>query len=451
MTRKPHFDFVYVSSYNECDTGFIRGLSAAFAARGMRFAVAGYVSTYVESLIRGTGVEFFNLRRPGPLVPLPAADWPQLEDRIGQPLSSFCFPEQRYYMTAPAKLAARAKALLDGYEDLLDHISIGCFLHKLGAELVRRMASVIGERRGGRTLYLSTFPAQFAGRTFLHSKFWSERDDPVAPHPNTGDAISFEQFSAMLDDVRHRRQVIHYPLTGNRGWNEAFAMVWSMMRNRESEFLLDIASRQRELLRFRVRNIAASLASSRRLPNTPFYFFPLHVFDDSQITVRNPHFYDQAWVIEMIERSLPAGMKLVVKMHPGLDGAVPIAFLQRMRKLKRLHLLDARVNAHDVVRKSNGVIVINSTVALEALIHEKPVYVLGHWTFGNLGLTRQMEDFRRLPEDLLALRHDRVEPGKINRVLYDLFGEMARFSYNRAPIDYDAMVRALASGGLRDA
>ncbi|MEO0062438.1 MAG: Capsule polysaccharide biosynthesis protein, partial [Pseudomonadota bacterium] len=113
--------------------------------------------------------------------------------------------------------------------------------------------------------------------------------------------------------------------------------------------------------------------------------------------------------------------------------------------------LNAGVNAHEVVRRSEGVIVVNSTVALESLIHGKPVYVLGHWTFGGLGITRQMQDYRHLAEDLLKLRTDCVDPDEVARVLYDLFGEMARFSYNREPVDYHAMAGALVQATQRHA
>ncbi len=443
MTATTHYDFVYVSSYNECDAGLLRGLHDACNRAGLRFAAAGYVSTYVQGLIGKTGVPFFNLREPGRLVPLPESEWPSLESRLGQPIRSFVFPESRYYMTPVGKLAARVKRVVEGFDRLAGRITVGAYVHKLGAEIVRRVLMTLAAEQGAQTFMLGTFPAQFVGRTYLHEQFWSERDDPVPPSRNTSDEIGREEFRALLDAVRERRQVISYPVPGARSWREAIPMFRSMLASGEGEFIGDILSRQHELLRFRVRNFFARRAAHRTLPEGPFYFFPLHVFDDSQITVRNPEFYDQSWVIDRIANALPAGMKLVVKMHPGLDGAVPLAFLRKMRALREVHLLDASVNAHQVIEKSAGIISINSTVGLEALIHGKPVLVLGRWTFGNLGMTRHIKDFAALPQALASLREDKVELAKVERTLYDLFGEMPRFSYNRLPIDYDAMVAAL--------
>jgi hypothetical protein len=445
MPQIPHFDFVYVNSYNECDAAFLTGLHDAFRRAGLRFAVVGYVSTYVEGLVRETGVQFFNLRQLGRLKPLPEQDWPPLEERLGQPIRSFVFPESRYYMTPLPKLAARVKSIIEGFDRLCDHISVGAYIHKLGAEVVRRVLMTLAETQGAHTVMLGTFPAQFIGRTYLHEQFWSERDETAPPPRNSADEVDFATFCDMLVAVRERRQVIRYPLYGTRSWSEALPMLLSMLAHREEEFIGDIVSRQRELLRFRFRNLMASLLVHKTLPQLPFFFFPLHVFDDSQITARNPEFYDQSWIIEQIANALPAGMKLVVKLHPGLDGAVSLAFLRKMRNLKEVHLLDGKVNAHEVIARSEAVITINSTVGLEALLHAKPVLVLGRWTFGQLGMTRHLRDFTALPQTLLQLRRDKIDLSDVERKLYDLFGEMSRFSYNRLPIDYNAMVASLQS------
>jgi hypothetical protein len=443
VTQRQHFDFVYVSSYNECDSALLAGLHYACHRRGLRFAAVGYVSTYVETLIKKTGVPFFNLREAGRLAPLPEAEWPPLESRLGEPLRSFVFPERRYYMTSLTKLAGRAKSIVEGFDRLSQRITAGAYIHKLGAEIIRRVFISLASEQGARTIMLGTFPAQFVGRTYLHEQFGSERDDPNPPARNTSDEIDFETFRRLLADIRERRQVIHYPLHGARKWSEALPMLRSMLAHGEGEFVGDILSRKRELLRFRLRNFCASLLANKALPRRPYFFFPLHVFDDSQITVRNPEFYDQSWVIERIANALPAGMTLVVKMHPGLDGAVPLSFLGKMHALREVHLLDASVNAHQVIEKSAGVISINSTVGLEALIHGKPVLVLGRWTFGNLEMTRHIRDFTVLPQALASLREDKVDLVKVERTLYNLFGEMPRLSYNRLPIDYDAMADAL--------
>lgn len=438
MTVPPeYYDFVYVTSYNECDEPLVAGLAAAFAAKGKRFAVIGYTSTYVQKLHEALGVPFFNLRNTGALKKIPKSDYRKLEERIGDTLTAFTFPERRYYMTPINKTASRTAAILDGLDNLLHHIDIGCMIHKLGAELIRRVTMLESERRGIRTVLLGTFPAQFLGRTYLHSQFWSERDSDQIPLSNINDEVNFNQFREALEGIRARKQVVHYSLVGMRKWSESVKIANSMIKNHETEFLKDIISRRKETLNFRLRDLISNILSKNSIPENDFYFFPLHVFDDSQITVRNPQFYDQSWIIELISRYLPTGMKLVVKMHPGLDGAVSIQFLKSMRRLKNVVLLRGDVNAHNVIQKSAGVIVINSTVALEALLHDKPVLVLGNWTFGNLGMTEQLNDYRELSQQLHTLRRQKVDRQLVESRLYDLYGEMYRLSYNRDPINFD--------------
>jgi Capsule polysaccharide biosynthesis protein len=429
-----HFDFLYVTSYNECDTLLVCGLRDACARAGKSFAVLGYTSRYVEALHRRLGIAFFNLRAPGQLSALSVAARRELEQQLPTTLREFTFPEACYYRTTRAKLARRAAAISTGFVRLRDEARFGCMIHKLGAELIRRCAEEAARLSGCRTIYFGTFPAQFSGRMYLHHSAASERDTATPPKPNTQDAVSFAEFQQLLRRIRDHKEVVRYPVGGNRQWGEFMRFVASMWRNREYEFIDDLMRRRLELLRLHVRGM---------LPEDPFYFFPLHVFDDSQITVRNPEYYDQAWIIEYISRVLPEGLQLVVKLHPGVDGAVPLGFLRRVAKLDNVVLLKGSVNAHEVIKRSCGVVVINSTVALEALLHAKPVLVLGRWSFGRLGMTMHLDDPLHLAAALRELCRQTVPERAIDETLYNLYGEMYRCSYNRLPIDYDAVVRSM--------
>lgn len=439
------YNFVYLTSYNECDEALVIGLRDAFARAGKTFAVLGYVSKYVEHLHRRLGIDFINLRSPGRLR---SVDWHAVgtwEDRFGMTLREFTFAERYYYLTGHEKLARRVAAVVEGFKRIEGHVRFGCIIHKLGAEIVRRCAMEEARLKGVRTVILGTFPAHFPGRMYLHGQLWSERDLESPPAENSEDQISFDDFRALLERIRDRSEVIRYPLGGNRKWSEAARFIVDLVRNGEYEFLDDLVRRRIETWRFRVRQVVGNRLAGGELPPGQYYFFPLHVFDDSQITVRNPEFFDQAWIIEYICRVLPHDVKLVVKLHPGVDGAVPFSFLQRVRKLDNLVLLRGAVNAHEVIKRSSGVIVINSTVALEALLHRKPVLVLGRWAFGKLGLTSHVDDWRELPKALLALRHEVVDADRVDRILYRLFGEMWKCSYNRLPIDYDSLAGAIMS------
>ena len=52
----------------------------------------------------------------------------------------------------------------------------------------------------------------------------------------------------------------------------------------------------------------------------PYIFFPLHIPWDAQIAARNPMFYSQGALIEMLARSCPPGTELCVKEHPYYHG-----------------------------------------------------------------------------------------------------------------------------------
>ncbi|RME62965.1 MAG: hypothetical protein D6782_11185 [Alphaproteobacteria bacterium] len=437
------YDYVYVTSYNECDEALVLGLQKAFAAHGRSFAVLGYVSRYVENLYRALAVPFINLRRSGRLPKLNEERIATLQKSLGTTIAEFVFPESRYYKTAPSKLYRRLDAIMSGFEQIGQRYAIGCMIHKLGAELIRRCAMVYARANGVETVIMGTFPAHFAGRSYLHRQLSSERDRTGFPPANDHDEVSFEAFNALLDRIRDKKEVIHYPAPGSRRWSEAASLLLSMLRHGEYEFVEDMLGRRIELVRFRLRHALSYLGATERIPEGKFHFFPLHVFDDSQITVRNPQFFDQFWIIEYISRVLPHGVKLVVKLHPGLDGAVPASFVFRVKALKNVVLMRGKVNSHEVIKRAAGVIVINSTVAFEALLQNKPVLVLGHWAFGHLGMTQHADDLRALPQALARLEHARPDEAAVRRTLYDLYGEMYRCSYNREPVDYGALASAV--------
>lgn len=441
-------DYAYITSYNECDRLLVTGLRDAFARRGQSFAVIGYTSCYIADLHRSLGVEFVNLRLPGKLPALDLGRVQAIEERLQWPAGEFVFPEGMGYRSRREKLLRRLVAVDEGYERLFSHYRIGCLIHKLGAELVRRLGFAHARKHGTTSVLLGNFPAHYPGRLYLHSQLSSERDDRPAPPPNVGDHVSFDDFSALIDRIRDRKEVVRYPAPGGRTWGEARRILWSMTRHGELEFVDDMLRRRLVMFQQFYRQAFAFWGGKSEIPNAKFYYFPLHVHDDSQITLRNPQFCDQLWIIEYISRSLPSDIRLVVKFHPGLDGSMPLRFVRSMRALENVVLLRGRVNSHEVVRQCLGVIVINSTVAFEALLQSKPVLVLGRWAFGRLGMTLHCDDLSTLPGALGELRRFRPDPQGLRRTLYDLYGEMYRCSFNREPIEHDQLAAALSAYAL---
>jgi hypothetical protein len=121
-------------------------------------------------------------------------------------------------------------------------------------------------------------------------------------------------------------------------------------------------------------------------------YFPLHNPFDLQILVRAPHCFRQEYVVEMISRALPQGVRLFIKEHPVSIGWYSFRALRKCANLSNVVLLHPNESSHEVVRRSKAVITINSKVGFEALAHYKPVITLGASFYRGHGATFDVYD-----------------------------------------------------------
>lgn len=138
-----------------------------------------------------------------------------------------------------------------------------------------------------------------------------------------------------------------------------------------------------------------------------FFLFPLHLQPEASTDVCAVYYCDQLNSIKNIAFSLPFPYKLYVKEHPVAIGTRPKKFYEELRKIPNIVLVSPSENVEDIIRKSSGVIVLTSTVGLEAAFVGKPVYVLGDVFYSYHPLCRKLEGF----EDLKS----KIQKDLINR------------------------------------
>jgi len=128
-----------------------------------------------------------------------------------------------------------------------------------------------------------------------------------------------------------------------------------------------------------------------------YFYFPLHRSGDAQILLRAPQYHNQFQLIETISKHLPIKYKLHVKQHPNGEGEFKISELRKIKKLKNVRLINTKINTHDILRNSTGVITINSNTGWEALLHKKPTIVLGNVYYDIFNYFEKVRDFYELP------------------------------------------------------
>lgn len=135
----------------------------------------------------------------------------------------------------------------------------------------------------------------------------------------------------------------------------------------------------------------------REVPQEAFVYFPLHVPMDISLTIRSPHCLDQYHLIDLICRSLPLNMKLVIKEHPAMVGVLELGRMQDiLRKNKNLVLLRPTINNYDVLGKCEMIVTVNSKSGAEGLALGQKVLVLGDAFYSYCPLVKHSTDLGQI-------------------------------------------------------
>ncbi|MEW6733869.1 MAG: hypothetical protein AB1489_21260 [Acidobacteriota bacterium] len=131
-------------------------------------------------------------------------------------------------------------------------------------------------------------------------------------------------------------------------------------------------------------------------PYKPYIFVPLQLQKDDTIIYDSP-----LQIIEFVdlvcEWALRSGRKVVFKLHPFCnEETITSRLSQYAQKYQNIFLSSA--NIHNLIRESDGILLINSGVGFESLIHGKPVVTFGDCDYKWL-------TFRAYPDDIDAADH----------------------------------------------
>lgn len=136
-----------------------------------------------------------------------------------------------------------------------------------------------------------------------------------------------------------------------------------------------------------------------RMDETPYYLFPLQLDSDSQVRRYSPFSGMKeaiAWVMTSFAQYAPKNTRLVIRNHP-LDNGL-IRYDRFIRSFSRACGIEDRVvfvesgNGVDMIRKSLAVVLLNSTMGLQALQMGKAVYCVGKSVYAMPGLAENSKE-----------------------------------------------------------
>ncbi len=136
--------------------------------------------------------------------------------------------------------------------------------------------------------------------------------------------------------------------------------------------------------KFSLKCSFSSIDISNDLPSY-FIFFAMQVTNDSQLLINSEINNLEALKIAK-ELSKKERVSLVVKLHPAEMNIPFIKSIEAMYRNKAFIL--SNLSTKELIEKSQKVIVINSTVGLEAMINEKELIVLGRALYKEFNFDR---------------------------------------------------------------
>lgn len=105
-----------------------------------------------------------------------------------------------------------------------------------------------------------------------------------------------------------------------------------------------------------------------------FVYYP--IFYTYEIMKKALHYYwtqNQLSLIKEVADSLPAGIKLYVKEHPGAEGNSSFAFLNTVKKIPNVKIINPYVTGQELIQKCEAVVNLDGTSGWEAYLRQKPV------------------------------------------------------------------------------
>lgn len=120
-------------------------------------------------------------------------------------------------------------------------------------------------------------------------------------------------------------------------------------------------------------------------PDGPFAFYPLHVDPEAATMVLAHMHTDQLAVIEALSKSLPLGMRLVVKEHIPMLGQRPAGYYERLTRIPGVFLAAPEDSGTALVKEAALTATITGTAGWEAMLLHKPALLISAPPYAMVG------------------------------------------------------------------
>jgi hypothetical protein len=144
--------------------------------------------------------------------------------------------------------------------------------------------------------------------------------------------------------------------------------------------------------------------------NASFAYLPLHTDPEISTMRYAPYYAEMRPLIKAAARSLPVGMLLYVKEHPGMSGYRPRSYYEELLKIPNVRIIGPHYPGGELCKYAKLIITATSTIAWEGMVLKKPIITFGDAFFNDIPGVRRCVGFNDLPfavkEQLESWKHD---------------------------------------------
>jgi len=336
------------------------------------------------------------------------------EQRHGVLLSAILSTDRRYGALERQEGLRVAATTIEVCESLLGRIQPDVVVAEGTDDILSHVLYYSARERN--IPYLITYASPTPNRVAIYSNpdnHWERVEQVFAELKGRG--LTVEQRERAAELIRVYREEHVLPSYLKAGFNRLFSgrelhSLWKILRKRFLEPARRFDATYGGLSDAVAHKIARTIRARVFRPgyfawqesSEPFVFFPLQLEPECSTLVFAPFHANQRYVIECISKSLPVTHLLYVKEHPAMLGRRPLSFFRALRSLPNVRLISPAVGSHALIERASAVVTITSSVGWEALMHGKPVMVLGNVWFDACDLVYRVRATKDLP---LALGH----------------------------------------------
>ena len=156
-------------------------------------------------------------------------------------------------------------------------------------------------------------------------------------------------------------------------------------------------------------------------PTLPYLYFGFHMPTESTVSLRSLPFTNQMALVQQVSRVLPYGYYLYIREHPHWPNRFPADSLKLANKYPHVRLISPKISNHDLIHNSKGIVTLNGTMGIEALMYNRPVLALAPNIYYKHPAVIQCFNLYELGSKLVELTNIQININDTYKYIRDMF------------------------------